>query len=174
MIFSPPVRRMIAGGTESCQNSQMLLWLRRIASCFFLTLAILFASLWVRSCWCWDTLILDAKSHHFDITSLRGLLSLHWNSFGSEYLSYNSARNVIPLSDVPPLLFNLPNFSFDLGPQQWYVIIPHWFPVAALAVIAIAIRPAPRFKFNLRDLFTLTTVAALVIGPFAFWLRSIG
>ena len=32
-----------------------ILWLRRIASCFFFTLAILFAALWVRSYWFFDT-----------------------------------------------------------------------------------------------------------------------
>jgi hypothetical protein len=43
-----------------------------------------------------------------------------------------------------------------------------------LALLAIVIRPKSRFKFGLRDLFALTTVAALLIGPPAFWLRSIG
>ena len=36
--------------------SGRLTWLRRIASCFFLTLAILFAAMWVRSCYCIDSI----------------------------------------------------------------------------------------------------------------------
>jgi hypothetical protein len=53
------------------------------------------------------------------------------------------------------------------------VIFPNWLPLLTTALLAIAIRPKPRWRFGLRDLFTLTTVAALVIGPLAFWLRSI-
>jgi hypothetical protein len=55
----------------------------------------------------------------------------------------------------------------------WLVVFPHWFVILLAALLAISTRPAPRFKFSLRDLLTLTTVAALTIGPLAFWLRSI-
>jgi hypothetical protein len=72
------------------------------------------------------------------------------------------------------LFDSLPSFCIDFKPPQWEVYIPTWFPVLIFALLTIAIRPAPRFKFSLRDLLTLTTVAALVIGPLAFWLRSIG
>jgi hypothetical protein len=73
---------------------------------------------------------------------------------------------------------SLPSLSFgfraQFGEYRYTLLqLPIWSIVLIATLLAIAIRPKPRFKFSLVDLLTLTTVAALTIGPLAFWLRSI-
>lgn len=69
--------------------------------------------------------------------------------------------------------FLLRHEPIDAESNYTRIQLPNWFLVLITLLLAIAIRPKPRFKFSLGDLFTLTTVAALTIGPLAYWLRGI-
>jgi hypothetical protein len=53
------------------------------------------------------------------------------------------------------------------------VRLPIWIFILATLLLAIAIRPQPRWRFGLLDLFTLSTVAAIVVGLLAAGLRAI-
>jgi hypothetical protein len=50
---------------------------------------------------------------------------------------------------------------------------PILMPTVVCGFLAVLIRSKLRWQFGLRDLFAVTTVAALIIGPLAFWLRTI-
>lgn len=174
----------------------MLTWLRRIASCFFVTLAILSSAMWVRSYFHYDHIIKQAwgplaSPNATRFTSAGGAISFVKRTSPSTVygevrwaLGYAPARrNPLP-SAVPPNIAAkyAPNvFGFRWlhdtlrdGGSQTSIRVPYLSLVLTTALLGIAIRPKPRFKFGLRDLLTLTTVAALAIGPLAFWLRSIG
>jgi len=47
------------------------------------------------------------------------------------------------------------------------LLIPHWFPVLSSGLLAVLLRPKPRWQFGLRDLFAITTIVAAVVGGFA-------
>lgn len=162
----------------------MFLWLRRIASCFFFTQAILFAALWVRSYFYFDTVAkreaatnpgpyirtLSGTVTYIRKASLEEALPAQWRWVTGRVELY-PLNGPIPESSF--FGFQWKQRSFKVGLFYTDLQTPLWFPTLVTALLALAIRPAPRFKFNLRDLFTLTTVAALTIGPLAFWLRSI-
>jgi hypothetical protein len=50
---------------------------------------------------------------------------------------------------------------------------PHWFFVAAATSLAVALRPAPRRKFSVRDVLVLVTVAVLAIGALTILRRNL-
>jgi hypothetical protein len=160
----------------------MLLWLRRIASCFFFTLAVLFAALWVRSNYCVDILATFRYFTNDDVFPARqskplmlsggGILEVRC---GDEAIAFEG-NNKLPRFEV---YCKSPSWNPQSYPWSWHVYniptgtvrivrFPHYIVVFVAFLLAIAIRPKPRFKFSFRDLLTLTTVAAL-----AFWLRSI-
>jgi hypothetical protein len=54
-------------------------------------------------------------------------------------------------------------------PYQSGGMAPHWLFTTLSASAAIALRPPPRYRFSLFDLFTLTTFAAILASSVA-WL----
>lgn len=44
------------------------------------------------------------------------------------------------------------------------IAFPHWFPTLLAGAAVIALRPAPRWKFRLRDLMILTTIVGVMVG----------
>jgi len=64
--------------------------------------------------------------------------------------------------------------SLDKGTQnswEWHMRFPHWCSLLITGLLAILVRPTPRFRFTLRDLFAFTTIVAVVAGSFAALLR---
>lgn len=151
--------------------------LRRIASCFFLTLAILFAALWVRGFYIVDSINKVTKRVdppttystnlvRFGIGRVHLVLSLPTPQYGETLtLKSSPSMSAQSVSNVGRRYF------FWMWPV---VVFPTWTAIVLFGALALSIRPAPRLKFSLRDLLTLTTVAAVIIGPLAFWLRAIG
>lgn len=171
----------------------MLTWLRRIASCFFVTLAILFTVLWVRSYYYFGSVekrdwanynctwrpagtpSTEASVTRFRIANGTAIYISEYNSKAPASIerrwgtTYSAAHPTTTSSS-----FGLEREIYPGGIYFTMLKLPIWFIASLTVILTIAIRPKPRFKFGLRDLFTLTTVAALTIGPLAFWLRSIG
>jgi hypothetical protein len=157
-------------------TASVILWLRRIASCFFLTLAILFAALWVRSYFRVDHIYCDPGNTDIVVESGLGMLPIMVNTRRAIHpprLDW-SVRPVREFRISPGANRLGFKWMYSLSGETAYFQIPYWFPTLTSVLLAIVIRPAPRFKFSLRDLLTLMTVAALTVGPLAFWLRSIG
>jgi hypothetical protein len=50
---------------------------------------------------------------------------------------------------------------------------PIWMPTVVCGLLTVLSRSKPHWQFGLRDLLAVTTAAALIIGPLAFWLRAI-
>jgi hypothetical protein len=174
----------------------MLTWLRRIVSCFCLVLCVLFAALWVRSYLTADSITtVDMRSGVEDLSStfqvnkgtlfyqrvihedgkLRWLTPMPDNSPHDKHSVWMPAVLVGP----PPKFKSILGVGWHTstgrqGERYFQWLLPIWSLVLTTALLAIAIRPKPRSRFGLRDLFTLTTVAAVVMGPLAFWLRAIG
>lgn len=65
-------------------------------------------------------------------------------------------------------------FAYARGPRPWGLALatPHWFPVVALALAAIALAPPPRWRFSLRRLLAVTTIVALALGALAASMSS--
>jgi hypothetical protein len=47
---------------------------------------------------------------------------------------------------------------------RWTLAFPHWFAVVVTGVLTIALRPRPRWRFTLRDIFVATTLFAIILG----------
>jgi hypothetical protein len=167
-------------------TASAILWLRSIASCFFLTLAILSMALWVRSCYFIDSIATiryftvdgDLPVRHRTQLVVSGYELIEMR-FGNEFPAFEGNQklrfevfSISPFKNSPSDRWSWQIFKFPTGTAR-IVRFPHDILVFSFTLVAIAIRPRPRFNFSLRDLFTLSTVAALMIGPLAFWLRSI-
>ncbi len=181
----------------------MFTWLRRIASCFFLVFCILFAVLWVRSYFTGDWIITtdlsrevrdlssdfqvhDGRMFYQQRTVEDGKLDRlaqmtpelfpHTNYKYQKWLATSGSKRVsIP---VPPKLEKFLGIGWHNsvardGDEHFQFLLPLWLLVVAFGLAAAVLRPKPRWRFGLRDLFTLTTTAGVVVGPLAFWLRSI-
>jgi hypothetical protein len=161
----------------------MLPRLRTIVSCFCLVLCVLFAALWVRSCFRFDFVTQRVRGPVDSPNAIKF-------GFGQGIAAYERDRNpsknagkvlwrrgsvTLPVASKTLFLnFEWVAWTHPNGATYERVRIPIWCFILFTLLLAIAIRPQPRWRFGLRDLFTLTTVAALVIGPLAFWLRGIG
>jgi hypothetical protein len=55
--------------------------------------------------------------------------------------------------------------------KQLTISFPHWLPVFVFGLLAMLIRPKPRFGFRLYDLLAVTTIVAAVVGGYAALLR---
>jgi hypothetical protein len=53
------------------------------------------------------------------------------------------------------------------------LICPHWLFLIIAGGLAVALKPAPRRKFSLRDLLVFVTVAAIAIGMITILVRFI-
>lgn len=65
-------------------------------------------------------------------------------------------------------------FSWERLPAEQRIVFPHWFPALLSAIVALLVKPPPRLRLGLRELFTLTTIAALTVGGIALLFRSAG
>jgi len=48
--------------------------------------------------------------------------------------------------------------------RMWGTHYPHWLSCILLACLASVLRPSPRFRFKLIEVFALVTIAAAVVG----------
>ncbi len=62
----------------------------------------------------------------------------------------------------------IPSHGFRLSEMKsgWAASIPHWTLALVTAAACIALRPSPRLRFGLRDIFAVLTIAAVVFGSF--------
>jgi hypothetical protein len=123
-------------------------------------LCLLLIALWVRSATTSDTLHgRISVDREFDIHSSEGAIILiveaaddgEWGILSiahpSEMEGYSDSRWRAGTTTLP----------------GWYVIGPHWFLVAAFALLGIALWRPPR-RFSLRTLLIATTLVAVVLG----------
>jgi hypothetical protein len=176
----------------------MVTWLRIIVSCFCLVLCVLFAALWVQSYRSCMVAILASINHLTPMapedeiwatSCSRGIIHIHINP-PQRATKTKWIWDVIPTSRVHADLQLSPyqnqyittwkgwfGFGYSVfrmnGQISRRLTLPIWMPTVVCGLLAVLTRSKPRWRFGLRDLFALTTVAALVIGPLAFWLRTI-
>lgn len=181
----------------------MVTWLRRIASYFCLVMCVLFAALWVRSYFTSDLIVTtdlsgDVRdlSSNFQLNEGRMFyqqrtvedgkldriaqmtpeLFPHTNYKYQKWLTTSGSNRVS--MPVPPKLEKFFGIGWRSsvarnGDEHFQWVFPLWLPVVGLGLVATALRPKPRWRFGLRDLLALTTIAAVIVGPMAYWLRSI-
>lgn len=99
---------------------------------------------------------------------LHGQMSFSATSFTSSHTSVECRLRRLPITSVrgDPHLFGL-DFDVYFSPESWRVEMPHWPPVLAAGLLAVALRPSPRRRFSLRDLFLVTTILAATLGSLA-------
>jgi hypothetical protein len=65
-----------------------------------------------------------------------------------------------------------PKFGFVLPANGLLTLItPAWLPALAILSLALLLRPSPKLRFTLRELFVITTIVAIVASGFAVLLR---
>jgi len=133
--------------------------------------AVLLIVLWVRSYWWADFLFYRATgSHGVASASSRGKVNFGIVEFADsdeagEWIG--SSRLYIYSVSTPP---QLSKSSWGIGtdngpPREWALLMPHWFPVLILGIVATApwVRQL-RWQFSLRTLLIATTLVAVVLG----------
>jgi len=127
----------------------------------------------------WST----SKDDVFSVTSVKGQFTASWHT-KTDGLAPATPYVRPPRANSSPaspnaswvhfsftLSFSIGNdetsrFRARLDSQQWLLFAPHWALLLTTASAAVLIKPAPRWRFSLRDLFVFSTLAALVLGAF--------
>jgi hypothetical protein len=55
----------------------------------------------------------------------------------------------------------------------WGVTGPHWFFIIIAAILAVISRPAPRWRFGMRELLVISTIGAVVVATTTAVFRAI-
>jgi hypothetical protein len=159
----------------------MLTWLRRIAACIFLTLAILFAALWVRSYFTRDLVARVSRCSRVTAESIKGAVFGEVISSREPIFPYPSS--VYQFRSRPSarvgLTHALTGFHWEkklLGKTTYLTNyrFPLWPVVLILSVTAIVILPKPRLRFSLFALFLLLTMVAISIGTIVAFVNNRG
>ncbi len=61
--------------------------------------------------------------------------------------------------------------SCSRAPGQLFMRFTLTWPLVIAGAFSVALKPSPRFRYSTRELFALTTIAALVIGGVAVYFR---
>lgn len=153
--------------------------IRTTAACACLVLLLGLLLLFGRSYSYRDTV----QGPHFVVFSWRGQLAFgasdyRWNTkfhaaswprrslqqFPNGQLAAFGNRAAWP--PVPSLI----GFSWTLIPGEYRITFPHWAPIVLLALATVALKPSPRFRVGLREVFVLTTMLCLALGSVAAFL----
>lgn len=129
---------------------------------------LLIFALWVRSNWWADGAV-------WQFTKARNI----------SWVSHTGRIGVVIQSDAGSVGFMLGSVSASadpgfLGPDSWFynsdhvdqfghVVFPHWFPIVLLA--AFAVLPWIHWRFSLRTLLVVMTLAAVGLGAIVWAVR---
>lgn len=86
-----------------------------------------------------------------------------WHGFRFEATSWNNSR---PTSDGRATPKRM-TYSHRVS-------APHWFPVIIAGLVAVFLKPKPRWQLSLRELFTILTLTALGSAAIAALARVLG
>lgn len=170
----------------------MLTWLRIIVSCFCLVLCVLFAAIWVQSYRSCMVAILARADYPPPILQIwgtycsRGLIQVHYDP------KHSSPKTKWILDIVPGStdlqLVSLQTqylttwkgmFGFGCSVSRFNgqvsrtLTFPIWMPKAVFGFLTILIRPMPRWRFGLHELFVLTTIVAIIASAVVVFLRGV-
>jgi hypothetical protein len=150
----------------------MLTWLRIIVSCFCLVLCVLCAALWVRSYIACDVAARVSRYALATAANYKGSIDgtvevspeMFPRQMHAEYhLSYGS-----PMRDQLERRNGFFGFYWSRSEtdnsRSWQYCFPLWPFVIIFALTSVVTRPRPRFQFELRDLWILLSVLALMLG----------
>jgi hypothetical protein len=150
----------------------MVTWLRIIVSCFCLVLCILLAALWVCS---YQTPGNVAKQ---PVLIDHNMLLGFTNAFGYVSIWYDGDGRSVPWRWKKLNIRSMENVNDYVGIRSlkfgWGVTGPHWFFMLIAAILAVVSRPAPRWRFGMRELLVISTIGAVVVGTTAAVFRAIG
>ena len=147
-----------------------------IISYFCLILCILFMALWT---WSYqtpaNTIYSLAPRHETEVCLANGL-GYFGVAYRRNYFSNpNTNWRLNKLTDR-----DMKNAGDDVGIHRnndpshsgWYIFSPHWLLVLVTGLLAIAIRPVPRWRASLRELFLFITLGAITVGTVVVVIRS--
>lgn len=145
-----------------------LSWFRSLVSCACLALSILFAVLWARSYTSIMSCLVEVgDSYYCSVNSWRGRVTLQ-RSNGPAHFPYATGVTLTPTEHMKKLL-NKPTgvvsppdlFFYRFGRPAWAMYCPHWFLISMLGLLAITVRPKPKFGMDLRELFLLVSLVSV-------------
>jgi hypothetical protein len=139
----------------------MLKYLRIAVTALSLTACVLLIALWLRSCNTSDTL-LGRIDHYrsFSLDSSEGAIILIVHETEDDEWQFHSIVHPPGMKGYRESRWR---FSNKILPWGWFVVAPHWFFVAAFAILGIAFWRPPR-RFSLRTLLIATTLVAVALG----------
>ncbi|TWT99937.1 hypothetical protein Pla108_08810 [Botrimarina colliarenosi] len=171
--------------------------LRTIGSYAGLMVAFAIAAIWIHSYAASDALWLVRGRTRCELSSWRGLLHLSERCSDVTFVG-GHARLVAKTVGAEKKLEGQDRargysgsiiepqpFSFRLGKTlatsrdgrvhyERHVTLPHWFVLLFATALAVVLRPHPRWRFGLRDLFAFSTIVAVVAAGYTLLSRLAG
>jgi hypothetical protein len=162
----------IALTSASSKDTAMLTLLRRITSCFFLTLCILSTVLWARSFFYSDLAARLTGYSQATIESIRGIVrgeiyfgKKRFNTYTDIVYQFRSHE-----TGGGPLRYDDGIVGFFWKHDDWKgqhrieYRFPFWPFVLALVSITFMARAKPRFHYSLFDLLAVLSMMAIALG----------
>ena len=79
-------------------------------------------------------------------------------------VSSDSVENPAPNPQVSSTEIDEPSFYFDAQTNYWKVVVPLWFILFAFAATTIVLKPPPRYRYSLKEILIVMTIAVVVLG----------
>jgi len=161
----------------SLRKGQRILWrrLRVVLSCHCFAISIVVVALWARS---YSSMFLlkvaVSPVRLFAANSWEGRVTMNLRRSrtrvkdGFLVYGYSHPERLLAVHNVQRSLIVDPYSPFGVGRSArgrvWEVIIPHWVMAATTLLMAVLLRPKPRFSYGLRELLITVSIVSLVLG----------
>jgi hypothetical protein len=130
-------------------------------------------ALWVRSYWREDTLSLN-RPYRLIMVSLCGDVQLFHTGFECMFASeIDRSFDVRTAEILPEKIRHGKSFSFTRGNYEGdlEIDVPHWCPIVVMASLVVFPWIKWSNRFTLRNLLTVTTLVAVVLGLIVYATR---
>jgi len=151
-------------------------------ACF--VLCVVFAASWAES---QNSIMLArcnvAPRHSFRVHQIFAEIHLKWHgerptTFSADwkYVNSNASKEIVEsLREAWKTSTNKPDTTFgfyaDYKPDHLQFVMPHWIAVLIMGLLAILLRPTPRWQCGLREVFAVTTMVAVAVAGFVLCSR---
>jgi hypothetical protein len=152
--------------------------IRMIVAYTCCVLVMAFVTLWVASYfWVISASCRLNSEERVGVRSVRGQLNWSWSRWVPGVVTYpiywrveaiddydRMMNRLLPRKRLWPPEPSLIGFSTFLSDQQnFYMVMPHWFPIFLIGALGFIAKPRPKLKLSIRDLMIITTILAIVM-----------